>query len=315
MGTINENRKNALQSPVHKIAAVLAALLALAGLVSGLVRYIQFIVHGSYKEQLMKLAEDPLSAKIAFSKGNTALITSGIAYSIFTLLIILSMIMILAVYLKYAHKALKVVMIIDFLLNIISVVMCIVSIITLIKRIWEQQEEEWPSFITQLEDKPDPTVAPALMFILFFLAILFTLFVAFVLMLIAKETRMMSVNLLIAWAFSNLLIPLVVLLLENIIPIVACIIYILLAIPILFLLRGLTDMNMDSVAPTGSKSTGLKDKGDIIWNENQLKKSQDRVKRHMKGKIGAEHVNVAEEMKKQENLYNSIYDTSNNKKK
>lgn len=245
--TIKNFRGNTLVSTAYLIPIIMI----LVSLIAAIIGYIQFIFNKGYNNQISLVKEFGFKGvSEGFTSGSSGLLISGYIPKIIWVMFLIQMIVMLITYFKNAKKVNTIIMIVDLviLLQMIVLYLGYLYYPRIVLAIFENIQ-----IVTVLLFR-DPTISFQVLFIsLIGVAVAST--VTFIVLVMKNKCRWMFVNGIFSLAVNFIILPLLVLLLENIIPLVVGIIFLVVFGGIFYVILKIFITGFDEETSTSSKVT------------------------------------------------------------
>ena len=212
INNVKDSIKDFKQDPIENLAFLVTVGIGLNALINGIIAYILFISRGGYTAQIQAVKEYGIfqSYEGKYTTGTTGMIIGGVAGKILIALLLVEFILLMFTYFKNTGIAKKIIMIID--LGVTGVRL----IISLISYLCAMQGSNMDG-VPLLFGGNSLSVQKIIM--INAIVTLCTIAIFFILILTIKACRWMLGYSAIALLMALALIPLIVLILENIIPI------------------------------------------------------------------------------------------------
>ena len=213
--------KSFTQAPIENLGFLIPVVMAVFSVICALVGYVLFIVRGGYSNQVSLIKEfgkDGISQ--GFTSGSAGILTSGSIPKVIWILFFIQMVLMLISYFKNVGKAKRIIMIID--LVIIALVIALFVFVFIISMgLLFSSEEQLMSAISQYESMKVNLKVLLITYGVFAVVS----FIIFMVLILISECRWMLGYGMLSLGVNYIATPLVVLLLENIIPLVAGILF------------------------------------------------------------------------------------------
>ena len=212
--------KSFKEQPLNSLGQILPVGMVSTSLIGFLVAIIKFVLNGGFSKQISEIDRDFVNGiSKGFTYGTSEILTSGIVSKTISIMLIVELFVLVVSYLKTETKAKKVIVCTCFVIDIILFGM--VDLILLIGfgkiNLSKETEMKILDFLSIFEGVKKATVLNGLKIIVAMGIVAFILFI--VLMFLSKH-RWMIKNSAVALLISYVIIPLVLLLIENIIPMI-----------------------------------------------------------------------------------------------
>ena len=271
-GTIKSFKDN----PIENLGVLLPTLSVLTAIIGFIVAYILFIVQGGYATQVNVIKADGMRViSNAFTSGTTSIIYGNIVGTIIKLLFILEFVLMLGFFFIKVHIVKRVIMIVDLALtSLLSVAVVIFNgIYTGQIKLTEGQEIKFTNVFNKLHSQSDKT------FFIVLTVICVLIIVSFLVLVLTSESKWMLGYNCLAGIISFAIIPLILLLLENIIPLLAEIVVLaILGMIFWFILAGIgSPATSNSGSSRGSTSSGSRS-GILGSTSLKMEKKEEKPK-------------------------------------
>lgn len=212
INNVKDSIKDFKQDPIENLAFLVPVGIGLNALINGIIAYILFISRGGYTAQIQAVKEYGIfqSYEGKYTTGTTGMIIGGVAGKILIALLLVEFILLMFTYFKNTGIAKKIIMIID--LGVTGVRL----IISLISYLCAMQGSNMDGVILPFGGN---SLSVQKIIMINAIVTLCTIAIFFILILTTKACRWMLGYSAIALLMALALIPLIVLILENIIPI------------------------------------------------------------------------------------------------
>ena len=260
--------KSFTKNPIDSIGILIPVLIGLTALIGFITAYITFIVNGGYTEQIELIKTNGIDGiNKAFTSGTIYIIYSGIVPGIISVLFVVAFIMMMIAYITRESKAKKIIMIV-----ILSFIALIGGIILLIDTIYERKVEPVTAQEISILELLDDFNMPMIILVIAVLALLLVVSL-FILLFTAKSGWMVKHNITAALT-SFVGLPLLLLFLENIVPLFA-------GIVVLAVIGGVIYVIFKSVSSSAGSGGGVLSSSEGSssgHSKNSLDKSKDEKK-------------------------------------
>lgn len=260
--------KNFTKAPIDNLGFLVPVIMAIVSVVAALIGYILYIIHGGYSDQVSLIKEfgtDGISQ--GFTSGSVGLLTGGTIPKVIWILFLVQMIIMLVSYFKTVGKAKRIIMIIDLILLTI-----VIALFTVVVMISEGplvfSEEQMMSALSFFERVTVNLKAILITYAVFAVVSVVT----FIVLILISECRWMLGYGMLSLGVNYIAAPLVVLLLENIIPLVSGIVVLAIIGLVIFLVFKifLGGGDGESTSSSGSYSSG----SSPSYSRNEIKETK-----------------------------------------
>lgn len=205
------------KEPIDNLGFLVPMIMAIVSVVTALVGYILYIVQGGYSNQVSLIKTSGTDGIYqGFTSGSAGLLTSGTIAKVIWILFLVQMIVMLISYFKTVGKAKKIIMIIDLIvLTIVIALFTVVVMISIGSLVFS--EEQMMSALSTFEGMTVNLKTVLITYAVFAVISVVT----FLVLVLISECRWMLGYGMISLGVNYIAAPLVVLLLENIIPLVS----------------------------------------------------------------------------------------------
>lgn len=243
-----ESVKGFTNDPISNLGFLIPMAMVLVSLISGIVGYVMFIVQGGYSRQILYIKESGTNGiSQGFTFGTSELLTSGIIPKVIWLLFLTQLVVMIIAYFKAAGKAKRIIMIVDLIvIALIIVLSALVVLMAIGTNVFSEQQ-----IVRTLETYIGTTVNVKAILSAYVALMAGSIITFFVLTAISECRWMMGYSVL-CLLFNYVAMPLVMLLLENVIPLIVGVIFIAAVIVILYLIFKLVLSGDGSGATGGS---------------------------------------------------------------
>ena len=225
-----ESVKGFTNDPINSLGFLIPMAMVLVSLISGFVGYVMFIVHGGYSQQVSYIKESGTNGiSHGFTSGTTELLISGIIPKVIWLLFLAQLIIMLIAYFKAAGKVKRIIMIVDLIILVLIIVLSAVFVLMAVGTIVFSEQQ----IVMALEPYIGTTVNVKAILIAYAALMAGSIITFFVLTAISECRWMMGYSVL-CLLFNYVAMPLVMLFLENIIPLIVGAIFLAAVIGIIF---------------------------------------------------------------------------------
>lgn len=209
--------KNIREDPINNLAYLLVIAMALTAIVSGTVSYIMFVTQDGYSKQIELLKNDGFDGISAgFTSGTVRIIISGITSKIMCGLVVAEFVVMMINYFKNNSKVKKIIMIVDLVFCAI-----VIALTTALFGISVGKFVITEQYVDKYYDIFDSMTIYFNVIVNIYLVVAAISFVTYlVLILSTRECQWMVGYTSLALLFSNIVVPLFLLVLENIIPLI-----------------------------------------------------------------------------------------------
>lgn len=275
--------KNFKEDAINNMGYLIVMAIVLTSIVVGIVAYVLFIIRGGYSSQIALVKNQGISSIVdGFSLGTVSLITSGIVANIIYFLAGTEVIVMLISYFKNSGRTKRTIMIVNLILGtiIITLTIAIGMIAVGEVAILESGTYKYLDVFEGVEINFKAILVA-------YLIVVAVIVVAFIiLIMITAECRRIVGHTVLALIFAKVLMPLLILVLENIIPLMLGTGVLVIAGIIIFIIfkvffgssssaGSLSDASYRTKSITGNQT--VKPKQEVVVKEKYQKKKEYNI--------------------------------------
>lgn len=242
------------EQPLNSLGQIIPVGMVVASMVGFIIAIIKFIIAGGFSNQITSLKGDFFGGiSEGFTSGTASVLTSGIVSTIISILLFAELLVLIISYYKTENKAKKIVA--SICLGIGTVLFGVAGFILAVGfgviNLSEQMEMKIVKMLTVFDGMQTSTLVNGLKITAIIGVVAL---IVFIILMLVSEHKWMIKNTAIALLLSYIILPLVLLLVENIIPMIVGVIAIVVVGGVMFL--GGKIFLSGNGESSGSSSTG-----------------------------------------------------------
>lgn len=209
------------EQPLNSLGQIIPVGMVVASIVGFIVAIIKFIIAGGFSNQITSLKGDFFRGiSEGLTDGTASVLTSGIVSTIISILLFAELLVLIISYYKTENKAKKIVASICLGIGTVlfGVAGFILAVVFGVINLSEQMEIKIVEMLTVFDGMQTSTIVNGLKITAIIGVVAL---IVFVILMLVSEYKWMIINTAIALLLSYVILPLVLLLVENIIPMIA----------------------------------------------------------------------------------------------
>lgn len=243
--------RNFSQSPTESLGFLIPLVTFLISVVSAIVGYILFIVRDGYIQQISYISELGIDGITqGFTSGTSGILIGGNIPKIVGILSLLQYVVVLIVYFKSVEKTKRIIMIIDLVMTVLTLVFSIAYFEGIVAFAYTASKNTLTGIC---------------------IALVIILFTVFTFLVVKSESKEMFMKLVLCLLFHFVFMPLLMLLAENIIPLVAgVVVLVIFGLILLFIASAFAEGGSEAVASNRSIKANSPQKESAKTNEKRI---------------------------------------------
>lgn len=245
------------KNPISNLGFLIPIAMSLTSIISAVVGYIIFIAKGGYSTQFLHIKQSGIDGITkSFTTGTSGFLTGGIVLKIVFFLFLAQLVVMLIAYFLESGKAKKILMIIDLsLLGLVIIVSVVVFLIA------NGSIEVYQDQLILVLNSSNKMFVNAKAIIIIYGILTLLSFVAFIVLVVISKCRWMLGYSVLCLVFNFIVMPLIILLIENIIPLV-------LGIIVLVFIAGMIYLIFKVILSGNSEQREIKfDVNTLFWRD------------------------------------------------